>query len=150
MSNKNTIIEDFIQTNSTQDIQENIENSMDARLFALFDDVSVPDNINISLKNKIYYEASCGKRKIDLWWMPAVINTAIGLAGLIFSFLLYFMIRIGGSHTIIPNIINHLSVLSLKLVIIIACADIILGWLSTAIIIPIASGHTISKGIKAL
>ncbi len=137
-------------SNKITDQQKNIEDTMDERLFALFDNVSVPENVNAALKDKIYEESYRSKKKIDLWWMPAVINTVIGLVGLIFSMILYFIIRISGSHTIIPNIIDSLSVLSLKITIIFAGVDIIMGLLSTAIIIPIASGRNLSKGIKVL
>ncbi len=130
--------------------REQMNDSMDELLFSLFDSDNVPDNINLELKNKIYQEAKCSKRKIALWWMPAVLNTTIALAGIVFSIIFYFMIRIGGSHTIIPNIINNISVIGIKVIILFGSVDIILGWLSTAIIIPIASGRNLSNGVKAL
>lgn len=130
--------------------QEPSSDSLDERLFAFFESDNVPNNINIELKNKIYKEAKCSKRKIALWWMPAVLNTTIALAGIVFSIILYFIVRIGGSHTIIPNIINNISVFGIKVIILLGSVDIILGWLSTAIIIPIASGRNLSNGVKVL
>jgi hypothetical protein len=51
------------------------------------------------------------------------------------------MARIGGSYTIIPNIINKTSELALKITLIGALIDLLAGWLATAIMIPAAKNN---------
>ncbi len=145
IKNSRSLKESTIKVN-----EEHLNDSLDDNLYAVFENDNVPDNLNITLKNRLDHAASLSKRKIELWWMPAVINTVIALAGVVLSIVLYFMLRIGGSYTIIPNIINRISVLGFKMVIILACADMLLGWLSTAILIPLASGRGLTKGINIL
>ena len=123
---------------------------MDTMLYHLFSNDDVPSDVNITLKNKITYEAMYGKKKIELWWLPAVINTSIAFLGIIFAVVFYEMARIGGSYTIIPNIIDKTSELGLKMILLWACGDVLLGWLATAIVIPIASGRHIKGSIKML
>ena len=114
---------------------------MDTRLYKLFENEKVPDELNVALKNKLMYEAGFGRKKIDLWWMPAVLNTVITIVALLLSVLFFELARIGGSYTIIPNIIDMLSAISFKIVFVIAFIDILIGWLATAIVIPAASGR---------
>lgn len=156
------IRKDIIDTNETykDDIHNemlkhnlseiSINDELDERLYHLFSNDEVPKDVNITLKNKITYEESFGKKKIDLWWMPAVINTVIACMGLLIAVVFFEMARIGGSYTIIPNIISKISEMGLKVIIIWACSDMILGWLATAIVIPIASGKSIRRGIRML
>lgn len=139
--------------NNNKDIQNNIKSmndELDNRLYHLFSNEDVPKDVNITLKNKIAYEAMHGRKKIDLWWLPAVINTVIAFMGIIFGVVLYEMARIGGSYTIIPNIIGKTSELGLKLILIWSCGDMLLGWLATAIVIPVASGKHIKRSIRML
>ncbi|MCR5702802.1 MAG: hypothetical protein K6G76_11755 [Lachnospiraceae bacterium] len=114
---------------------------MDIRLQELYASDNVPDYLNIALKNKITAKAATEKKKIELWWLPAVLNTVIAVIGIIFALVLFEMARIGGSYTIIPNIINKASELTLKITLLGALVDLIIGWLATAIIIPVAKNN---------
>ena len=139
--------------NNNKDIQNNIKSindELDKNLYHLFSNDDVPKDVNITLKNKITYEAMYGRKKIDLWWLPAVINTVIAFMGIIFAVVLYEMALIGGTYTIIPNIISKTSELGLKIILLWACGDMLLGWLATAIVIPVASGKHIKRSIRML
>ncbi|MBR1599083.1 MAG: hypothetical protein IJ661_09260 [Lachnospiraceae bacterium] len=143
---------DDIQNNKLQYEPSNksINDELDNHLYHLFSSDNVPKDVNITLKNKITYEAMYGRKKIDLWWLPVVINTVIAFMGIIFGVVLYEMARIGGSYTIIPNIIGKTSELGLKLILMWSCGDMLLGWLATAIIIPVASRKHIKGSIRML
>lgn len=123
---------------------------LDTMLYHIYESDNIPDHVNIALKNRIAYEAAYGKKKIELWWLPAVLNTIIASIGIIFAIILYQVAVIGGSYTIIPNIIGKVSELSLKVILLWAIADMFLGWLATVIVIPIASGKKFFGGVKML
>ncbi|MBE5923798.1 MAG: hypothetical protein E7271_04920 [Lachnospiraceae bacterium] len=122
-----------------KDISNNSD--IDTKLQELYTSDNVPDYLNIALKNRIAAKASTEKKKIELWWLPAVLNTVIATIGIIFTFVLFEMARIGGSYTIIPNIINKTSELALKITLIGALIDLLAGWLATAIMIPAAKNN---------
>ena len=59
--------------NNNKDIQNNIKSindELDDRLYHLLSSDDVPADVNITLKNKITYEAMYGRKKIELWWLP--------------------------------------------------------------------------------
>lgn len=123
---------------------ENID-ELDNQLYHLFSNDDVPEQVNIAIKDKINYAATNQKIKPELWWLPAVLNTAIAITGVMFAVVIYLLTRIGGSFTIMPNLIGKISELGLKAVLALAYGDMLFGWLTTAIAVPIASEGSVKN-----
>lgn len=128
--------------------QNENNDELDNQLYHLFSNDDVPEQVSISLKNKIAYEAVREKQKIELWWLPAVLNTAIAITGIMFAVVIYWLARIGGTYTIIPNLIGKISEFGLKVVLALAYGDVLFGWLTTAIAVPIASVGSVKNTLK--
>lgn len=92
---------------------------------------TVPEDVNIRLKNQLTCHRVMGTNRISSWWLPATVSTVVSAAFAMILCLLYIIINIKGENFLMPNLLRLLSETWLKIHLAVIAFEIALSWIIT-------------------
>lgn len=107
--------------------------SMDAMLHSMYSEESTPQDVKIRLQNRLACQKAMETRGISFWWLPATVMTVTSFAIAAIICVLYVVINVNGSQTWMPNFLQFVSEIWLKLHLIALGVEVILSWLFTIV-----------------
>ncbi|MDO5156027.1 MAG: hypothetical protein Q4D51_08675 [Eubacteriales bacterium] len=113
---------------------ENKQVDIDQLLVQTYASESVPDGVNIRLKNQIACKASMQEKSISFWWLPATISTFLMIAFCGMTGWLYVILELKKDWFLMPNLTHLLSKGFVYVVCAMALGHILVSWLFTVII----------------
>lgn len=117
---------------------KNIENakefdSLDNMLQKAYQKDSVPEDVNIRLRNQMKCREVMGESRISFWWLPATISTVISAATGLILVVLYFAFTVAGTESWMPNLVSHISSFWLNINLAVLLFEVALSWIITFI-----------------
>lgn len=107
--------------------------SMDAMLHSMYSEESTLQDVKIRLQNRLACQKAMETRGISFWWLPATVMTVTSFAIAAIICVLYVVINVNGSQTWMPNFLQFVSEIWLKLHLIALGVEVILSWLFTIV-----------------
>lgn len=117
---------------------KNIENTkefdrLESMLQSAYQKDSVPEDVNIRLRNQIKCQEVMGESKISFWWLPATVSTVISAATGLILVVLYFAFTVAGNESWMPNLVSHISSAWLNINLAVLLFEVALSWIVTFI-----------------
>lgn len=94
---------------------------------------TVPEDVNIRLKNQIACWEMMREKSISFWWLPALASTVIAVAGFAVSVLICLLIQTKSADFIMPNLTRLLCSGWLRIELVAALFQIGSSWIFTAV-----------------
>ena len=107
--------------------------SMDVMLRSLYPEESTPQDMKIRLQNRLACQKVMETKGVSFWWLPAMVMTVTSFAVAAMICVLYVVININGANTWMPNLLQFVSEIWLKLHLIALGAEVLLSWLFTMV-----------------
>ena len=104
---------------------------IDAMLYAAYSGNGVPENVAIRLENQLACRRVMDTDKVSLWWLPATISTVLCAAFSIIYCIIYCILNIRGAASWIPNLLQAVSGIWLKIHLTALVLDIAVSWIIT-------------------
>ncbi|MCM1178925.1 MAG: hypothetical protein NC347_01615 [Clostridium sp.] len=106
---------------------------LDEMLKTAYRKESVPEDVNIRLKNQFACKEAMEDKSISFWWLPAMLSTILAVAGFAASVLAYLLIQMKSADYIMPNLVHLISTGFLHIELAAAVCQIGISWIFTAI-----------------
>ena len=107
------------------------ENELEQLLQSAYAKESVPEEVNIRLKNQLAKRQAMEESRFSLWWLPATAGTVISVAVGLILFLTYVIINIKSDGFWMPNLLQLVSGLWLKFHLAFLVVEIAISWIVT-------------------
>lgn len=104
---------------------------IDVMLYAAYSGNGVPENVTLRLKNQLACRKVTDTDKASLWWLPATISTVLCTAFSIICCIIYCIINIQGAASWMPNLLQAVSGIWLKIHLAALVLDIAVSWIIT-------------------
>lgn len=117
----------FIQTTG-QNTDE-----IDEMLTSIYTEERTPQDVKVRIQNRLACQKVMETKGVSFWWLPATMMTVISFAIATMICVLYVVININGSQSWMPNFLQFVSEIWLKLHLVVLAAQVLLSWLFTLI-----------------
>lgn len=107
------------------------QNELEQLLQNAYAKEGVPQEVNIRLKNQLARKQAMEESRVSLWWLPAAAGTVVSVAFGLILFLAYVIINIKGESFWMPNLLQLVSEVWLKLHLIFLATEIVISWIVT-------------------
>lgn len=107
------------------------ENELEQLLQSAYATEGVPEDVNIRLKNRLARQQAMEESRFSLWWLPATAGTVISVAFGLILFLAYVIINIMSDGFWMPNLLQLVSGVWLKLHLVFLAVEIVISWIVT-------------------
>lgn len=107
------------------------EKELEQLLQSVYATESVLEDVNIRLKNQLVRQQAMEESRFSLWWLPATAGTVISVAFGLLLFLAYVIINIKSDGFWMPNLLQLVSGLWLKLHLVFLAVEIAISWIVT-------------------
>lgn len=108
------------------------ENKIDSMLKTAYGIETVPEGVNVRLRNQLKCKEAMAEKSISVWWLPAFLNTVIAAAGFAVALTFYLVVNVSGGF-IMPNLVHMISTGLIKIEVIAALIQIAVSWIVTII-----------------
>lgn len=138
-NNKHNDIQSTDQvTNVNQDsnvdlVVDSSADTMDTMLHSLYSKETTPEDMKIRLQNRLACQKAMESRGVSFWWLPATIMTVTSFAIAAILGVLYVVININGANTWMPNFLQFVSEIWLKVHLIALGIEVMISWLFTVV-----------------
>lgn len=106
---------------------------LESMLQTAYQKESVPEDVNIRLRNQIKCREVMGESTISFWWLPATVSTVISAAIGLILVVLYFAFSTAGTESWMPNLVSHISSFWLNINLAVLLFEVALSWIVTFI-----------------
>ena len=107
---------------------------MEQMLCLAYSGEGVPQDVKIRLKNRMACHKAMETKGLSFWWLPATAATVISLAVAVIVCMLYVVINIYGMHSWMPNLLQLVSEMWLKIHLFALVVEVVLSWLFTIVL----------------
>ncbi len=107
--------------------------AMDVMLHSLYSKETTPEDMKIRLQNRLACQKVLESRGVSFWWLPATIMTVTSFAIAAILGVLYVVININGANTWMPNFLQFVSEIWLKVHLIALGIEVMISWLFTIV-----------------
>ncbi len=124
----------YVNQDSNVDLVVNSSaDTMDAMLHSLYSKEATPEDMKIRLQNRLACQKVMEARGVSFWWLPATIMTVTSFAIAAILGVLYVVININGANTWMPNFLQFVSEIWLKVHLIALGIEVMISWLFTVV-----------------
>lgn len=117
----------FIQT------AEQNTDAIDSMLTSIYKEERTPQDVKVRIQNRLACQKAMETKGVSFWWLPATMMTVISFAIAVMICVLYVVININGSQSWMPNLLQCVSEIWLKLHLVVLGIQVLLSWLFTLI-----------------
>lgn len=121
--------------------------SLDSVLQSMYHKEPVSQDVKIRLKNRLECQKAMETGHVSLWWLPATFMTVVSFALSVYMCVGYVVININGAIFWMPNFLQFVSGLCLKVQLTILGTGVLASWLIT--VIGVWKGNLV-KGARIL
>lgn len=118
---------------STGQSAESNTDSIDLMLHSAYSEESVPQDVKIRLQNRLACQKVMETKGVSFWWLPATVMTVTSFAVAAIIGVLYVVININVSQTWMPNFLQFVSEIWLKIHLIALGIEVMISWLFTMV-----------------
>lgn len=126
-----------------QPIQENEKNfiqttaysatAIDDMLTSIYSEERAPQDVKIRMQNRLACQKVMEAKGVSFWWLPATIMTVVSFAIATMVCVLYVVINMNGSQSWMPNLLQFVSEIWLKLHLVALGVQVLVSWMFTLI-----------------
>lgn len=126
-----------------QPIQENEKNfiqttaysatAIDDMLTSIYSEERAPQDVKIRMQNRLACQKVMEAKGVSFWWLPATIMTVVSFAIATMVCVLYVVINMNGSQSWMPNLLQFVSEIWLKLHLVALGVQVLVSWVFTLI-----------------
>lgn len=120
---------------STGQSAESNTDSIDLMLHSAYSEESVPQDVKIRLQNRLACQKVMETKGVSFWWLPATVMTVTSFAVAAIIGVLYVVININVSQTWMPNFLQFVSEIWLKIHLIALGIEVMISWLFTMVVV---------------
>ena len=107
--------------------------AMDQMLQSIYTEETAPQDMKIRLQNRLACQKAMESGRVSFWWLPATIMTVVSFAFAALLLLFYVMVNLTGSFSWMPNLLQLVSGVWLKLHLLVIVVEVLVSWTFTLI-----------------
>lgn len=107
------------------------ENKLEQLLQSAYSEETVADDMKVRLKNRLECQKAMQSDGVSFWWLPATLATVVSFALVGILCVVYVLVNINGAHSWMPNLLQMVSEVCLKIQLLLLGLEIIGSWLVT-------------------
>lgn len=109
------------------------KDTLEQLLQSAYSQEAVSNDMKVRLKNRLECQKAMRSEGVSFWWLPATIATVISFAVAIFLCVVYVVININGVHSWMPNLLQFVSEIWLKIHLAMLGLDVVVSWIVTVL-----------------
>ena len=123
--NRNENEKKFIQSEGYDD------NTFEQLLLSAYSQDVVSNDMKVRLKNRLDCQRVMRTDSVSFWWLPATLATIVSFALAGILCVVYVVVNINGAHSWMPNLLQLVSEIWLKMHLAVIALEVIVSWLVT-------------------
>ena len=123
--NRNENEKKFIQSEGYDD------NTFEQLLLSAYSQEVVSNDMKVRLKNRLDCQRVMRTDSVSFWWLPATLATIISFALAGILCVVYVVVNINGARSWMPNLLQLVSEIWLKIHLAVIVLEVIVSWLVT-------------------
>ena len=111
------------------------DSTLEQLLQSAYSEETVADDMKVRLKNRLECQKAMQSDGVSFWWLPATLATVVSFALAGILCVVYVIVNINGAHSWMPNLLQMVSEVCLKIQLLLLGLEVIGSWLVTILCI---------------